>query len=342
MYCHVGMRWGSWVSAGRKGRRRRGGKGARPGSSAKERFQSFVRQRGVDANDCGFLPMGIFSPCGGGFGWFGFGRLGTRVAAGHSRSSYTWRRARAPHPSRSWDRRGPPRGPPPRTPWPFAWTSSFTRLCTAVVDDGGAARVSPARVGAVRRGCARVSPLGRDAGLLLELRTVVDCFRSGRWGRAGVRSGRRVTCVGRKKDTRRVQHNTRPAKRPVRAGRGTTRPELGPGDDRRVIDVARRPCPHRHRERRGVPVARARPPVAPCRSEKSRIWLHKAETARTRSLPLIRPGAPRATFTAVGRGGRTRLRVYTLRRRPLLDLRRRLWPLPPGLPGATSGGRASG
>lgn len=217
-----------------------------------------------------------------------------------------------------------------------------SRLCTAVVDDGGAARVSPARVGAVRRGCARVSPLGRDAGLLLELRTVVDCFRSGRWGRAGVRSGRRVTCVGRKKDTRRVQHNTRPAKRPVRAGRGTTRPELGPGDDRRVIDVARRPCPHRHRERRGVPVARARPPVAPCRSEKSRIWLHKAETARTRSLPLIRPGAPRATFTAVGRGGRTRLRVYTLRRRPLLDLRRRLWPLPPGLPGATSGGRASG
>jgi hypothetical protein len=137
-----------------------------------------------------------------------------------------------------------------------------------------------------------------------------------------------VTCVGRKKDTRRVQHNTRPAKRPVRAGRGTTRPELGPGDDRRVIDVAQRPCPHRHRERRGVPVARARPPVAPCRSEKSRIWLHKAETARTRSLPLIRPGAPRATFTAVGRGGRTRLRVYTLRRRPLLDLRRRLWPLP--------------
>ena len=67
-----------------------------------------------------------------------------------------------------------------------------SRLCTAVVDDGGAARVSPARVGAVRRGCARVSPLGRDAGLLLELRTVVDCFRSGRWGRAGVRSGRRV------------------------------------------------------------------------------------------------------------------------------------------------------
>ena len=135
-----------------------------------------------------------------------------------------------------------------------------SRLCTAVVDDGGAARVSPARVGAVRRGCARVSPLGRDAGLLLDLRTVVDCFRSGRWGRAGVRSGRRVTCVGRKKDTRRVQHNTRPAKRPVRAGRGTTRPELGPGDDRRVIDVAQRPCPHRHRERRGVPVARARPP----------------------------------------------------------------------------------
>ena len=213
----------------------------------------------------------------GGFGWFGFGRPGTRVAAGHSRSSYTWRRARAPHPSRSWDRRRPPRGPPPRTPWPFAWTSSFTRLCTAVVDDGGAARVSPARVGAVRRGCARVSPLGRDAGLLLELRTVVDCFRSGRWGRAGVRSGRRVTCVGRKKDTRRVQHNTRPAKRPVRAGRGTTRPELGPGDDRRVIDVARRPCPHRHRERRGVPVARARPPGAPCRSEKSRIWLHSGD-----------------------------------------------------------------
>lgn len=133
---------------------------------------------------------GDFFACGGGFGWFGFGRPGTRVAAGHSRSSYTWRRARAPHPSRSWDRRRPPRGPPPRTPWPFAWTSSFTR--TAVVDDGGAARVSPARVGAVRRGCARVSPLGRDAGLLLELRTVVDCFRSGRWGRAGVRSGRRV------------------------------------------------------------------------------------------------------------------------------------------------------
>ena len=152
-----------------------------------------------------------------------------------------------------------------------------SRLCTAVVDDGGAARVSPARVGAVRRGCARVSRLGRDVGLLLELRTVVDCFMSGRWGRAGVRSGRRVTCVGRKKDTRRVQHNTRPAKRPVRAGRGTTRPELGPGDDRRVIDVAQRPCPHRHRERRGVPVARARPPVAPCRSEKSRIWLQSGD-----------------------------------------------------------------
>lgn len=67
------MRWGSWVSAGRKGRRRRGGKGARPGSSAKERFQSFVRQRGVDANDCGFLPRGIFSPCGGGSGGLGSG-----------------------------------------------------------------------------------------------------------------------------------------------------------------------------------------------------------------------------------------------------------------------------
>lgn len=271
----------------------------------------------------------------------GVGGVGTRVAAGHSRSSYTWRRARAPHPSRSWDRRRPPRGPPPRTPWPFAWTSSFTRLCTAVVDDGGAARVSPARVGAVRRGCARVSPLGRDAGLLLELRTVVDCFRSGRWGRAGVRSGRRVTCVGRKKDTRRVQHNTRPAKRPVRAGRGTTRPELGPGDDRRVIDVARRPRPHRHRERRGVPVARARPPVAPCRSEKSRIWLHSGDCTH----PLASVDSPwrtaRDLYCGRSRRANTAEGLY-----PSASATSRPAPSPmapaAGLPGATSGGRASG
>ena len=340
MYCHVGMRWGSWVSAGRKGRRRRGVKARGQGRARRKDFK-VLSPRGVDANDCGFLPLGIFSPCGGGFGWFGFGRLGTRVAAGHSRSSYTWRRARAPHPSRSWDRRRPPRGPPPRTPWPFAWTSSFTRLCTAVVDDGGAARVSPARVGAVRRGCARVSPLGRDAGLLLELRTVVDCFRSGRWGRAGVRSGRRVTCVGRKKDTRRVQHNTRPAKRPVRAGRGTTRPELGPGDDRRVIDVAQRPCPHRHRERRGVPVARARPPVAPCRSEKSRIWLHSGDCTH----PLASVDSPwrtaRDLYCGRSRRANTAEGLY-----PSASATSRPAPSPmaptAGLPGATSGGRASG
>ena len=66
------MRWGSWVSAGRKGKAT-GGKGARPGSSAKERFQSFGHPRGVDANDCGFLPRGIFSPCGGGSGGLGSG-----------------------------------------------------------------------------------------------------------------------------------------------------------------------------------------------------------------------------------------------------------------------------
>lgn len=272
MYCHVGMRWGSWVSAGRKGRRRRGGKGARPGSSAKERFQSFVRQRGVDANDCGFLPLGIFSPVGGGSGGLGSGVPG-RVSPPGTHVLLILGVERVHHIRRGLGIVAALLEALHRVRLGLLHGHLPSRLCTAVVDDGGAARVSPARVGAVRRGCARVSPLGRDAGLLLELRTVVDCFRSGRWGRAGVRSGRRVTCVGRKKDTRRVQHNTRPAKRPVRAGRGTTRPELGPGDDRRVIDVAQRPCPHRHRERRGVPVARARPPVAPCRSEKSRIWL---------------------------------------------------------------------
>ena len=272
MYCHVGMRWGSWVSAGRKGRRRKGLKARGQGRARRKDFKVLFAQGVLTPNVADSFLLGFFRLVGGGSGGLGSGVSG-RVSPPGTHVLLILGVERVHHIRRGLGIVAALLEALHRVRLGLLHGHLPSRLCTAVVDDGGAARVSPARVGAVRRGCARVAPLGRDAGLLLELRTVVDCFRSGRWGRAGVRSGRRVTCVGRKKNTRRVQHNTRPAKRPVRAGRGTTRPELGPGDDRRVIDVAQRPCPHRHRERRGVPVARARPPVAPCRSEKSRIWL---------------------------------------------------------------------
>ena len=184
------MRWGSWVSAGRKGTAT-GGKGARRGSSAKERFQSFVRPRGVDAKCCGFLPRGIFSPCGGGSGGLGSGVPG-RVSPPGTHVLLILGVERVHHIRRGLGIVAALLEALHRVRLGLLHGHLPSRLCTAVVDDGGAARVSPARVGAVRRGCARVSPLGRDDGLLLELRTVVDCFRSVRWGRAGVRSGRRV------------------------------------------------------------------------------------------------------------------------------------------------------
>lgn len=68
------MRWGSWVSAGRKGKAT-GGKGARPGSSAKERFQSFVQGVLTPMIADSFL-WGFFRLVGGGSGGSGSGVSG--------------------------------------------------------------------------------------------------------------------------------------------------------------------------------------------------------------------------------------------------------------------------
>lgn len=217
-----------------------------------------------------------------------------------------------------------------------------SRLCTAVVDDGGAARVSPARVGAVRRGCARVSPLGRDDGLLLELRTVVDCFRSVRWGRAGVRSGRRVRRAWGEKRTLDAC-NTTPGRLRGRSARVEER------RDRNWVPEtigASSTWPEDH-ARIGIASveasqSRARaPPVAPCRSEKSRIWLHSGDCTH----PLASVDSPwrtaRDLYCGRSRRANTAEGLY-----PSASATSRPAPSPmapaAGLPGATSGGRASG
>ena len=163
------------------------------------------------------------------------------------------------------------------------------RTCTAGwTVDAGAARVSPALSGAVGRGNARVSGLGRGAGLVHQLQTVGDCVGSGCGGCAGVRSSL-GTCEGRKKDT--GPCNTRPTGSPVRAGGAPARPDPTPGDERAVIDASPRSFPLRHSERGRA--GRARQPrgrvVSVGEARIFSFFLSRRRLARTWLLPSNRP-----------------------------------------------------
>ena len=244
------------------------------------------------------------------------------AGAGYSRSSYTSHRARAPHPARSWDRRRPPRDPPPRTPWPSASTS-LTSTCTAGwTVDAGAARVSPALSGAVGRGNARVSGLGRGAGLVHQLQTVGDCVGSGCGGCAGVRSSL-GTCEGRKKGHGSVQHpaDREPGTRGWRA-RATRSDARGRARrDRYIAEVVPATAFRAWARRSRAPT----PGAAPCRSETHRSFsLSRRRLARTWWLPSIVLPTARDALSGQSRRAQTASGLYP-RRGPLLDRRRRLW-----------------
>ena len=148
------------------------------------------------------------------------------------------------------------------------------------------------------------------------------------WDRdAGVVRSRLGTCEGRKKGHGSVQHpaDREPGTRGWRA-RATRSDARGRARrDRCFAEVVLR---------FGIPsvgaqVARANPRGRVVSVGDARIFSSnlpsRRRLARTWLLPSNRPTHARATLSRVSRGERRRLRVYTPRRGPLLDRRRRLW-----------------
>ena len=182
------------------------------------------------------------------------------------------------------------------------------RTCTAGwTVDAGAARVSPALSGAVGRGNARVSGLGRGAGLVHQLQTVGDCVGSGCGGCAGVRSSSTPPCEGRKKGHGSVQHpaDREPGARGWRA-RATRSDARGRARrDRYIAEVVPASAFRAWARRSRAPT----PGAAPCRSERHESFFcrsgdsHAPGGFRRIALPTARDalsGQSRRAQTASG------------------------------------------